>query len=347
MNADTLIALPQSFPDTMNIGRLGRCMNQARCDLALSGQVLVIEDRGQFLCPSCGGPLASVSPRKAPSHHGRSAMIMAGSFAAAVALGLAVAGMELSGGHSNGSAATAPAAPSLAPSAARPAPTAASAPPQARPVNHGAPASGPVEQADLPEAIAPVMPVEAPPLRDPAPSTLRASPVQARPLPAPHEQILSAGAARQAVETAPALSLSPPRAMQLPQPHPAAAPIAHPLTADAAPALVRPGGNAQLAAKPGLDRPFSSLPVSGGQPSYPDALIASGTRGIVNISCRIEADGRPTGCQARTVRGNRAFSNAVAAWLASGRVRFAPILRNGTPVTEQHAWNVVFDPGSE
>jgi hypothetical protein len=43
-----------------------------------------------------------------------------------------------------------------------------------------------------------------------------------------------------------------------------------------------------------------------------------------------------------SVDGGSAFSAAVIKWVNSGRVRFAPILRNGQPVAETHQWAVSF-----
>jgi hypothetical protein len=377
MNASTKIAMPQSFTEDVNIGRLGRCVNHANCDVALSGQVLVIEDRGRFLCPSCGGGLEAVSPLKARSRQGVSVVIMAGSFAAAAALGIAVAGMELAGTQGTTPAPSPqPAAPRVA---AAPPPVAVPAP-ATRPVplalpSRPAPAEAPVEEADLPIAIAPALPpqVQTTALRSPGTVFVRAAPVQARPLPAPRSPAAEPPTRFATLEPAPRVpgneaALRPPSIETAPvKPAPQARPVAlaplvpapapvqpriapqdptvvRPQAAASAPAPVKP---AQPPVKSGPDRPFTPAAISGGQPSYPDLLLATATRGTVNVTCRIEPDGRPTACQAKTLRGHRAFSNAVTSWLSSGNVRFSPILRDGKPVAEQHSWNIEFDPPAD
>ena len=82
--------------------------------------------------------------------------------------------------------------------------------------------------------------------------------------------------------------------------------------------------------------------MSGGGPKYPAAYEDSGTPGAVTISCMIQASGFPAGCHVVNVQGGSAFSGAVLKWIGSGRVRFAPILKNGEPVAEQHEWVVSF-----
>jgi hypothetical protein len=52
--------------------------------------------------------------------------------------------------------------------------------------------------------------------------------------------------------------------------------------------------------------------------------------------------GPASGCHVLNVQGGNAFSAAVIKWVGSGRVRFAPILRNGQPVAETHQWAVSF-----
>jgi hypothetical protein len=92
----------------------------------------------------------------------------------------------------------------------------------------------------------------------------------------------------------------------------------------------------------GEDRPFRAVPVSGGSPKYPLAYEDLGTAGAVTISCMIQASGFPAACHVVSVQGGSAFSSAVIKWVGSGRVRFAPILRNGEPVAEEHQWVVSF-----
>ncbi|HTZ71716.1 MAG TPA: TonB family protein, partial [Acetobacteraceae bacterium] len=91
-------------------------------------------------------------------------------------------------------------------------------------------------------------------------------------------------------------------------------------------------------------RDFSARPVHGGSPAYPSEYEEQGRSGVVGVGCRIETSGVPTGCHVTHVAGGEAFGNAVLDWLRSGRVRFAPILRNGQPVAETQSWNVTFSP---
>ncbi len=101
---------------------------------------------------------------------------------------------------------------------------------------------------------------------------------------------------------------------------------------------------AEAAAPHGADRPFHPVPIAGGAPDYPDAYADEGRSGAVTISCTIQASGFPAGCHVLGVQGGGAFSGAVLKWLGSGRVRYAPILRDGQPIAETHQWSVTFAP---
>jgi protein TonB len=92
----------------------------------------------------------------------------------------------------------------------------------------------------------------------------------------------------------------------------------------------------------GITQPFSSRPLSGGGPAFPASDDYVGKAGQVTVSCRIEEDGHPAGCNVVAARGGPAFKSSVLKWLNSGRVRYAPIIRNGQPVSEVHQWSVQF-----
>jgi TonB family protein len=94
----------------------------------------------------------------------------------------------------------------------------------------------------------------------------------------------------------------------------------------------------------GETRGFSSVPIEGGTPAYPDAYESDGRTGRVTVSCTISTSGSPGGCRVVASEGGVGFNNAVLGWLRSGRVRFAPILRDGKPQTETHSWSVNFQP---
>jgi TonB family protein len=89
-------------------------------------------------------------------------------------------------------------------------------------------------------------------------------------------------------------------------------------------------------------RGFSSSPVSGGAPPFPQDDDYQGKAGQVTVNCRIEQDGRPAGCSVVAAKGGPAFKSSVLRWLNSGRVRYAPIVRNGQTVSETHQWSVQF-----
>lgn len=100
----------------------------------------------------------------------------------------------------------------------------------------------------------------------------------------------------------------------------------------------------------GFDQPFSDRPVAGGAPDYPLAARLAGRAGSVTVSCHILTDGRPQACsilaaESEGAAGGQDFKHAVQNWLNSGRVRFAPILRNGRAVSEEHQWRVRFPEG--
>jgi hypothetical protein len=98
------------------------------------------------------------------------------------------------------------------------------------------------------------------------------------------------------------------------------------------------------AAAAGPSRGFSASPISGGAPPYPAELESDARRGQVTVNCRIETDGSPAGCHVISVKGGTPFKGAVLSWLNSGRVKYAPVIRNGQAVAENHQWNLQFEP---
>jgi TonB family protein len=94
----------------------------------------------------------------------------------------------------------------------------------------------------------------------------------------------------------------------------------------------------------GPSHAFSASPITGGGPQYPSIYDAEGRSGRVTVSCRIETDGHPNGCRVVSSVGGAAFGQAVMNWLGSGRVRYAPVLRDGQAVAETHQWSMSFQP---
>jgi TonB family protein len=95
-------------------------------------------------------------------------------------------------------------------------------------------------------------------------------------------------------------------------------------------------------AKP--SRGFSAHPISGGAPDYPAVYEGEGRAGRVTVSCTIDPQGRAKGCRVINSAGGVAFGKSVTAWLASGRVRFAPVIKDGAPVSVTQTWNMDFQP---
>ena len=90
------------------------------------------------------------------------------------------------------------------------------------------------------------------------------------------------------------------------------------------------------------DRAFDPRPVTGGAPAYPDDYVHRHPAGRVTVSCTIAANGQPAGCRALQVAGGKEFAGAALAWLRSGQVRFAPIVRHGAAVAETARWTLAF-----
>jgi TonB family protein len=100
----------------------------------------------------------------------------------------------------------------------------------------------------------------------------------------------------------------------------------------------------QPPAPKGPTRGFSATPISGGAPSYPSAYESDGRVGRVTVSCLITSSGSPSGCHVVSSQGGIGFNNAALSWLHSGEVRYAPILRDGEPRSEEHSWSISFQP---
>jgi hypothetical protein len=80
--------------------------------------------------------------------------------------------------------------------------------------------------------------------------------------------------------------------------------------------------------------------LEGGTPSYPDTVPDVNRSVTVHVDCLIGTNGAPSGC---VVTGEAAFQRAVKSWLESGKVRFAPVLRNGVPFAMRQSWDVHFE----
>jgi Meckel syndrome type 1 protein len=145
-----------------------------------------------------------------------------------------------------------------------------------------------------------------------------------------------AASAPPAASVAPAPVASPPQAVaELPAPPPAR-PV--PLVQPALSRQVLPGPAARA------DRGFSARVVRGGAPEFPKAYEDEARSGTVTVRCTIEENGAPTGCDVLEQTGGQSFGRAVSRWLGSGRVRFAPIVAGGQPVSQVHTWTVTFRP---
>lgn len=97
------------------------------------------------------------------------------------------------------------------------------------------------------------------------------------------------------------------------------------------------------AALSGRDRPFSTRVLKGGTPTFP-VVYDESRPGQVTVRCTIETNGAPTGCSVLSQEGGSAFGESVQAWLRSGRVRFAPIVSDGQPVSRVQSWTIDFSP---
>lgn len=198
-------------------------------------------------------------------------------------------------------------APVFAPPAPAPAPAAVPAPPT------GASARAPAEAAAAALAPAAAEKARLADLADARQKKLQAAADKAK-------------AAQTEATPRPAVVLAATNAAPRPAPPPAALPQPKP--------HAEPGG---------ITRPFSSRPVAGGSPEFPDSDFYAGKTGQVTVSCRIQETGYPSGCTVLSAKGGLAFKSSVMKWLDSGRVRYAPILHNGQPVAETHEWIVQFN----
>ncbi len=62
----------------------------------------------------------------------------------------------------------------------------------------------------------------------------------------------------------------------------------------------------------------------------------------MRLTCRVSAEGVPSGCQAAS-RGGAPFLTAALAWIKSGRVRFHPVVLNGHAVAATQSWTVAIE----
>jgi TonB family protein len=88
--------------------------------------------------------------------------------------------------------------------------------------------------------------------------------------------------------------------------------------------------------------PSSSPAIGSSKPEYPEQYQDSGRAGTVQVTCTIEADGRPTNCSLDSVTGGSAFGSVVMAWLRSGQVHYRPAIRSGVAVAAQTRLSVHF-----
>jgi hypothetical protein len=108
-------------------------------------------------------------------------------------------------------------------------------------------------------------------------------------------------------------------------------------------AMVQPAqAAAPLHASTGANHPFAAVAIAGGAPEYPELYDEANRIGHVTVNCRIERDGSPHNCQVVNTQGGVAFGKSVMKWLASGRVRYQPVVRDGAPVAATQQWNVSF-----
>lgn len=132
-----------------------------------------------------------------------------------------------------------------------------------------------------------------------------------------------------------------------PTPAPAPAPAVAEVAAPARPQPPIAAAPKPVAAAPTLapgDRPFSPRLLSRSAPDYPEQYADQNLDGRVSVSCMIDTGGRPNACHVLQVTGGRGFATSVEEWLHGGSVRFAPILRGGVPVAEEHSWTVEIHP---
>jgi hypothetical protein len=121
---------------------------------------------------------------------------------------------------------------------------------------------------------------------------------------------------------------------------PAPAPVV--VAAPPAPAAQAVAAKAEPAPK-GETRRFSPRPVAGGAPDFPEGYDDA-RHGEVVVGCLIDTEGVPSGCHVNAVKGGPLFGKMVLEWLNSGRVRYAPILRNGKASAENVVWTIAMQP---
>jgi TonB family protein len=352
--------------------RSGRCNNDMFCSLASGGHAVSVPLDGNFVCPQCSKPLvaAANTQRRSPLivaalAGGGFALAGSGLFAAGTFMGSGSAATKPPAQTEPASPAPPPAAPvQMAMTEIRPNVAAPAAIPPDMPADAAPPANAPAAAAQTEAAPPPSAPAVAVTVNvgerrfRPWPEALAGGTegtqlkytVAARqlvlPLPASatpgHPAVLSAEAQaaakvlaeQQRREQLAAKEEAAREAMAAEQKRLAIGP-------DAAPLAQGPAHPAQAAA---VSRPFAAVAIAGGAPDYPDAYADETRSGHVTVSCRIERDGSPHKCHIVESRGGAAFGKSVLKWLGSGRVRYQPVVRNGTPVAEAQQWSVNFVP---
>ena len=339
--------------------RDGRCTNALYCSVASAEEIITLHDDDAFLCPKCGKGLQAATQQSGRAASGGVKLM------ALLAGGLALGGVALAAGffvigqH--------PASAPVAAPMARPAPAAALAPvPAPQVAAAGAtPAAAPAAPAPAhvvtppappPQQLAALVRSPAPPGPAPQPVPTRAPPptkpiaareaptkpiaareAPAKPIPPPLTRAQQREAAAAAAKLAAAAKPQPPP--PAPRPPPVVKTVALP-----PPPVAVAASPPAPAAPQGETPPFRAVPIAGGEPDYPQEYADEARAGAVTVSCTIEPSGSPAGCHVVGVQGGNGFSRAVLQWLGSGRVRYAPVLRDGQPITEPHQWVVHFKP---
>ncbi len=77
------------------------------------------------------------------------------------------------------------------------------------------------------------------------------------------------------------------------------------------------------------------------KPEFPPDMEEAGRAGTVTMSCDISAEGTTSNCAVVSVQGGQSFARSALDYVH--RARFAPAVRNGTPVPEaHHVWNITY-----
>jgi hypothetical protein len=290
---------------------LGRCRELDYCSIGQMRTLVRIPLGRPFVCPECGKPLREPVLMNRPLSRKRIAWWTAGTLGAFVLLYEWVAP---SGRHRH-----LPLATVLPPAQVVPVPR-PPAPPAAAPAAPVLRSIAPIPPAPIPVVLGP-----------PVPTPLDNAPLIRMP------PALPADVAKAAVKPASAVRVTMECTVD-----------AAGVPSNCTPAHVQepppPAPRPKPAPPPPADRQPSALPVAGGGPAYPSDYVRDGRAGEVTVDCIIDPTGEPEHCHVRDIEGGRRFAEATVDWLNSGTVRFAPALRNGVPVAEEHRWRIAFPP---